>query len=202
MRCSSRPAGGRIRPASPARDGAANLYPFQYLDDTRAISEQIDAARRRRDRRLVHRLRARRGVRVARPRDALADARPARPAPHHRRGRRRAAPRGRRGRRRVTCTTARKSRSSCARTARSPKSAPTAGEIAAECYAYGFGLAMNTEICDGLGHRDEQERNSLRRPPRDQRQGHLCRRRRRRFLRSDSRDPLSHGNVEQRRRAR
>ena len=26
-----------------------------------------------------------------------------------------------------------------------------AGEIAAECYAYGFGLAMNTEICDGSG---------------------------------------------------
>ncbi len=24
-------------------------------------------------------------------------------------------------------------------------------EIAAECYAYGFGLAMNTEICDGSG---------------------------------------------------
>src|SRR5579863_3076708 len=38
--------GGRPNPiGKPGGDGAANLYPFQYLDDTRAISEQIDRSR-------------------------------------------------------------------------------------------------------------------------------------------------------------
>ena len=35
--------GGRPNPTGkPGSEGAENLYPFQYLDDTRAISEQID----------------------------------------------------------------------------------------------------------------------------------------------------------------
>ncbi len=38
--------GGRPNPTGkPGADGAANLFPFQYLDDTRAISEQIDRSR-------------------------------------------------------------------------------------------------------------------------------------------------------------
>jgi NAD(P)H-nitrite reductase large subunit len=38
--------GGRPNPTGkPGSDGAANLFPFQYLDDTRAISEQIDRSR-------------------------------------------------------------------------------------------------------------------------------------------------------------
>lgn len=38
--------GGRPNPTGkPGGDGAANLFPFQYLDDTRAISEQIDASK-------------------------------------------------------------------------------------------------------------------------------------------------------------
>ena len=37
--------GGRPNPAGkPGSEGAANLFAFQYLDDTRAISEQIDAS--------------------------------------------------------------------------------------------------------------------------------------------------------------
>ncbi len=38
--------GGRPNPSGkPGADGAANLFPFQYLDDTRAISEQIDQSK-------------------------------------------------------------------------------------------------------------------------------------------------------------
>ncbi|MBV8374186.1 MAG: FAD-dependent oxidoreductase, partial [Candidatus Eremiobacteraeota bacterium] len=38
--------GGRPNPTGkPGSERAANLYPFQYLDDTRAISEQIDRSR-------------------------------------------------------------------------------------------------------------------------------------------------------------
>ncbi len=38
--------GGRPNPTGkPGAEGAVNLYPFQYLDDTRAISEQIDRSR-------------------------------------------------------------------------------------------------------------------------------------------------------------
>jgi NAD(P)H-nitrite reductase large subunit len=38
--------GGRPNPAGkPGAEGAVNLFPFQYLDDTRAISEQIDRSR-------------------------------------------------------------------------------------------------------------------------------------------------------------
>ena len=38
-RAAARPTG------KPGADGASNLFAFQYLDDTRAISEQIDASR-------------------------------------------------------------------------------------------------------------------------------------------------------------
>ena len=34
----------------------------------------------------------------------------------------------------------------------------TAARSRRECYAYGFGLAMNTELCDGSGIADEQKR--------------------------------------------
>jgi NAD(P)H-nitrite reductase large subunit len=38
--------GGRPNPTGkPGAEGAVNIYPFQYLDDTRAISEQIDRSR-------------------------------------------------------------------------------------------------------------------------------------------------------------
>jgi NAD(P)H-nitrite reductase large subunit len=38
--------GGRPNPTGkPGSEGATNLYPFQYLDDTRAISEQIDRSK-------------------------------------------------------------------------------------------------------------------------------------------------------------
>jgi NAD(P)H-nitrite reductase large subunit len=38
--------GGRPNPTGkPGAEGAVNLFPFQYLDDTRAISEQIDRSR-------------------------------------------------------------------------------------------------------------------------------------------------------------
>ena len=38
--------GGRPNPTGkPGGEGAANLFPFQYLDDTRAISEQIDRSK-------------------------------------------------------------------------------------------------------------------------------------------------------------
>ena len=38
--------GGRPNPSGkPGADGAANIFPFQYLDDTRAISEQIDRSK-------------------------------------------------------------------------------------------------------------------------------------------------------------
>jgi NAD(P)H-nitrite reductase large subunit len=38
--------GGRPNPTGkPGGEGAVNLFPFQYLDDTRAISEQIDRSR-------------------------------------------------------------------------------------------------------------------------------------------------------------
>jgi NAD(P)H-nitrite reductase large subunit len=38
--------GGRPNPTGkPGSEGAENLYPFQYLDDTRSISEQIDRSR-------------------------------------------------------------------------------------------------------------------------------------------------------------
>ncbi len=57
--------------------------PRRYARDLRADRSE---PRGRGDRRIVHRLRARRGFRVARARDALADARAARAAPNHRRG--------------------------------------------------------------------------------------------------------------------
>ena len=79
--------GGRPNPSEfPGAAGAKNIYNFQYMDDTKAISESLETAKTRGlGRRFVHRLRTRRSVRLARRRDALADPRTALLAPHARR---------------------------------------------------------------------------------------------------------------------
>ena len=107
--------GGRPNPLREAGcvRALSNLFPFQYLDDTRAISEGIDrSSRLRRDRRLVHRVRTRRSLRIAGHPDALVDARSARASSCHRRGGRRAVARSGGPLTACICTTARKLRSS------------------------------------------------------------------------------------------
>ncbi len=135
----------------PGAEGAANLFPFQYLDDTRAISEQID--------------RSRVGVAIGGSFIAyeLAEAFASRGLETH------WVMRGPRGLHRIIDEDAGELlheaaaadgvhmhygeeveefvRSNGAVT----KVRTNAGEIAAECYAYGFGLTMNTELCDGTG---------------------------------------------------
>ncbi len=145
--------GGRPNPIDkPGADGAANIFPFQYLDDTRAISEQID--------------RSRAAVAIGGSFIAyeLAEAFASRGMETH------WIMRGPRGLHRIIDEEAGELlheaaaadgvhmhygeevaefvRSNGAITkVRTSKGA----EIAAECYAYGFGLAMNTELCDGTG---------------------------------------------------
>jgi NAD(P)H-nitrite reductase large subunit len=143
--------GGRPNPiGKPGADAAANLFPFQYLDDTRAISEQID--------------RSRAAVAIGGSFIAyeLAEAFASRGMETH------WLMRGPRGLHRIIDEeagallheaaaadgvhmhygeeVAEFVRSNGAIT----KVKTSKGiEISAECYAYGFGLAMNTEICDG-----------------------------------------------------
>jgi len=143
--------GGRPNPiGKPGADGAANLFPFQYLDDTRAISEQID--------------RSRAAVAIGGSFIAyeLAEAFASRGMETH------WLMRGPRGLHRIIDEEAGALLHEAAAAdgvhmhygeevvelVRSngvvTKVKTTQGaEIAAECYAYGFGLAMNTEICDG-----------------------------------------------------
>ncbi|MBV8489289.1 MAG: FAD-dependent oxidoreductase [Candidatus Eremiobacteraeota bacterium] len=143
--------GGRPNPTGkPGGDGAANLYPFQYLDDTRAISEQID--------------RSKAAVAIGGSFIAyeLAEAFSARGLETH------WLMRGPRGLHRIMDEIAGELLHDAASAdgvhmhyghevdefVRSngeiTKVRTTKGlEIEAQCYAYGFGLAMNTEVCDG-----------------------------------------------------
>ena len=144
--------GGRPNPTGkPGGDGAANLFPFQYLDDTRAISEQIDASKV--------------GVAIGGSFIAyeLAEAFASRGLETH------WVMRGPRGLHRIIDEDAGALLHEAAAAdgvfmhygeeveefVRSngvvTKVRTNAGEIAAECYAYGFGLAMNTELCDDSG---------------------------------------------------
>jgi len=145
--------GGRPNPTGkPGAEGAANLFPFQYLDDTRAISQQIDESQA--------------AVAIGGSFIAyeLAEAFSSRGLETH------WLMRGPRGLHRIIDEDAGELlheaaaadgvhmhygeeveefvRSNGAIT----KVRTTAGrEIEAQCYAYGFGLAMNTEVCDGSG---------------------------------------------------
>jgi 3-phenylpropionate/trans-cinnamate dioxygenase ferredoxin reductase subunit len=144
--------GGRPNPTGkPGGDGAANVFPFQYLDDTRAISEQIDASKV--------------GVAIGGSFIAyeLAEAFASRGLETH------WVMRGPRGLHRIIDEDAGALLHEAAAAdgvfmhygeeveefVRSngvvTKVRTNAGEIAAECYAYGFGLAMNTELCDDSG---------------------------------------------------
>jgi NAD(P)H-nitrite reductase large subunit len=145
--------GGRPNPTGkPGGDGAANIYPFQYLDDTRAISEQID--------------RSRAAVAVGGSFIAyeLAEAFAARGMETH------WLMRGPRGLHRIIDEEAGALLHEAAAAdgvhmhyghevdefVRAngviTKVRTTKGlEIAAQCYAYGFGLTMNTELCTGSG---------------------------------------------------
>ncbi len=145
--------GGRPNPCEkPGAEGAANLFPFQYLDDTRAISEQIDRSR----------------VCVAIGGSfiayELAEAFASRGTETH------WLMRGPRGLHRVIDEEAGELLHEAAAAdgvqmhygeeveefirsngvitkVRTSKG----NEIEAQCYAYGFGLTMNTELCDGSG---------------------------------------------------
>ncbi len=145
--------GGRPNPTGkPGSEGASNLYPFQYLDDTRAISEQID--------------RSKAGVASA---DRLS---PTSWPRHSRRGvsRRTGSCAARMGciayRRGVAGELLHDSATAehvhmhyghevdefIRSNGEITKVRTNKGmEIEAQCYAYGFGLAMNTEILDGSG---------------------------------------------------
>jgi NAD(P)H-nitrite reductase large subunit len=145
--------GGRPNPTGkPGSEGAANLFPFQYLDDTRAISEQID--------------RSRAAVAIGGSFIAyeLAEAFASRGLETH------WLMRGPRGLHRIVDEEAGALLHEAATAdgvhmhygeevgefvrsngAITKVRTSNGSEIAAECYAYGFGLAMNTEICDGSG---------------------------------------------------
>ncbi|MBV9232407.1 MAG: FAD-dependent oxidoreductase [Candidatus Eremiobacteraeota bacterium] len=145
--------GGRPAPIEkPGAPGAANLFPFQYLDDTRAISEQID--------------RSGAGLAIGGSFIAyeLAEAFASRKLETH------WIMRGPRGLHRIIDEIAGELLHEAAAAdgvtmhygeeieefvrsngeitkVRTSKGA----EIDAQCYAYGFGLIMNTEICNGTG---------------------------------------------------
>jgi NAD(P)H-nitrite reductase large subunit len=145
--------GGRPNPTGkPGAEGAANLFAFQYLDDTRAISEQID--------------RSKAAVAIGGSFIAyeLAEAFASRGLETH------WLMRGPRGLHRIIDEEAGALLDEAAAAegvymhygeevdafirsngAISKVRTSKGVEIAAECYAYGFGLAMNTEICDGTG---------------------------------------------------
>jgi NAD(P)H-nitrite reductase large subunit len=145
--------GGRPNPTGkPGSEGAANLFAFQYLDDTRAISEQID--------------RSHAGVAIGGSFIAyeLAEAFASRGLETH------WLMRGPRGLHRIIDEEAGELLHEAARAdgvhmhygeevaefvrsngAITKVRTSSGAEIAAECYAYGFGLTMNTELCDGSG---------------------------------------------------
>ena len=145
--------GGRPNPSGkPGSEGASNLFAFQYLDDTRAISEQIDQSKA--------------GVAIGGSFIAyeLAEAFASRGLETH------WLMRGPRGLHRIMDEEAGALLHEAAGAegvymhygeeveefvrsngAITKVRTNTGAEIEAQCYAYGFGLAMNTEICDGSG---------------------------------------------------
>lgn len=145
--------GGRPNPTGkPGSNGAQNLFAFQYLDDTRAISEQID--------------RSRAAVAIGGSFIAyeLAEAFASRKVETH------WLVRGPRALHRVIDEQAGELLHDAAiadgvhmhygeevsefvRSNGVVTKVRTMGgiEIEAQCYAYGFGLTMNTELCDGSG---------------------------------------------------
>ncbi len=144
--------GGRPNPTGkPGSDSAVNLFPFQYLDDTRAISEQID--------------RSRAAVAIGGSFIAyeLAEAFSSRGVETH------WIMRGPRSLHRIIDETAGELVHEAAAAdgvhmhygeevdefVRSngviTKVRTNKGEIEAQCYAYGFGLTMNVELCESSG---------------------------------------------------
>jgi NAD(P)H-nitrite reductase large subunit len=145
--------GGRPNPTGkPGADGAANLFPFQYLDDTIAISERID--------------RSKAGVAIGGSFIAyeLAEAFASRGLETH------WLMRGPRGLHRIMDEIAGELLHDAAiadgvhmhygeevdsfvrSNGEIVKVVTSSGkEIEAQCYAYGFGLAMNTELCSSAG---------------------------------------------------
>jgi NAD(P)H-nitrite reductase large subunit len=145
--------GGRPNPIEkPGAGGAVNLYPFQYLDDTRAISEQID--------------RSKAAVAIGGSFIAyeLAEAFASRGLETH------WLMRGPRGLHRIMDEVAGELLHESAAAegvymhygeevdefvrsngAISKVRTNTGVEIEAQCYGYGFGLTMNTELCEGSG---------------------------------------------------
>ncbi len=152
--------GGRPNPTGkPGAEGAVNLFPFQYLDDTRAISEQID--------------RSRAAVAVGGSFIAyeLAEAFSSRGVETH------WIMRGPRSLHRIIDETAGELVHEAAQAdgvymhygeevdefVRSngviTKVRTNKSEIEAQCFAYGFGLAMNVELCESSGI--ETSRNGI-----------------------------------------
>lgn len=145
--------GGRPNPSGkPGAEGAANIFPFQYLDDTRAISEQIDQSKA--------------GVAIGGSFIAyeLAEAFSSRGLETH------WIMRGPRALHRIIDEDAGELLHEAAHAdgvhmhygeeveefVRSngviTKVRTNKGvDIEAQCYAYGFGLCMNTELCEGSG---------------------------------------------------
>jgi NAD(P)H-nitrite reductase large subunit len=144
--------GGRPNPTGkPGGEGAVNLFPFQYLDDTRAISEQID--------------RSRAAVAIGGSFIAyeLAEAFSSRGIETH------WIMRGPRSLHRIIDETAGELVHEAAEAdgvhmhygeevdefVRSngvvTKVRTNKGEIEAQCFAYGFGLTMNVELCESSG---------------------------------------------------
>jgi NAD(P)H-nitrite reductase large subunit len=145
--------GGRPNPTGkPGADGAANLFPFQYLDDTIAISERID--------------RSKTGVAIGGSFIAyeLAEAFASRGLETH------WLMRGPRGLHRIMDEIAGELLHDAAiadgvhmhygeevdsfvrSNGEIVKVVTSSGkEIEAQCYAYGFGLTMNTELCSSAG---------------------------------------------------
>ncbi len=153
--------GGRPNPTGkPGSEGAANLFPFQYLDDTRAISEAIDQSRA--------------AVAIGGSFIAyeLAEAFASRGVETH------WLMRGPRALHRIIDDVAGELLHEAATAdgvhmhygeevdefVRSngvitKVRTNTGREIEAQCFAYGFGLAMNTELCEGSGI--ETSRNGI-----------------------------------------
>jgi NAD(P)H-nitrite reductase large subunit len=152
--------GGRPNPTGkPGAQGAVNLFPFQYLDDTRAISEQID--------------RSRAAVAVGGSFIAyeLAEAFSSRGVETH------WIMRGPRSLHRIVDETAGELVHEAAEAdgvymhygeevdefVRSngviTKVRTNKSEIEAQCFAYGFGLTMNVELCESSGI--ETSRNGI-----------------------------------------